>query len=125
YINGAEKPLYRPHRNRVSIGEANEDRFTDLEIQKLNGIDGELSVVAWVLHHGYTGALPNEALIKGVRLRVGNVQVGDHALLEELFPESRFNSWAVGEVHVFDPRVLPNGRRDHFEQNVHFDNILN
>jgi molecular chaperone HtpG len=125
YINGAERPLYRPHRNRISVGETDEDRFADLEIHKLSGIDGEVSGVAWILHHGYTGALPNEALIKGVRLRVGNVQVGDHVLLEELFPEPRFNSWAVGEVHVFDRRVVPNGRRDHFEQNVHFDNILN
>ena len=65
YINGAERPLYRPHRNRVSIGETDEDRFTDLEIHKLNGIDGDVSGVAWVLHHGYTGALPSEALIKG------------------------------------------------------------
>ena len=25
---------------------------------------------------------------------------------------------------VIDPRIVPNGRRDHFEQNVHFNNIL-
>jgi molecular chaperone HtpG len=42
-----------------------------------------------------------------------------------MFPEPRFNSWAVGEVHVIDSKVLPNGRRDHFEQSTHFDNLLN
>jgi hypothetical protein len=125
YINGAERPLYRPHRNRISGDETDEDRFTDLEIHMLNGTDGNLAGIAWILHHGYTGALAATALIKGIRLRVGNVQVGDHVLLEELFPEPRFNSWAVGEVHLFDRRVVPNGRRDHFEQNVHFDNVLN
>jgi molecular chaperone HtpG len=30
----------------------------------------------------------------------------------------------VGEVHVVDQRITPNGRRDHFEQNVHFHNLL-
>ena len=51
--------------------------------------------------------------------------MGDHALLEELFPEARFNAWSVGEVHVIDRRIVPNGRRDHFEQNAHFHNLLN
>jgi molecular chaperone HtpG len=41
-----------------------------------------------------------------------------------LFPESRFNAWSVGELHVVDPCVIPNGRRDHFEQSVHFHNLL-
>jgi hypothetical protein len=73
----------------------------------------------------YEGALPNAALMKGLRLRSGNVQVGEHALLEELFSEPRFNVWSVGEVHVIDRRIVPNGRRDHFEQNAHFHNLLN
>jgi molecular chaperone HtpG len=41
-----------------------------------------------------------------------------------LFTEVRFNSWVVGELHVLDDRILPNGRRDHFEQNTHFNNLL-
>jgi hypothetical protein len=31
----------------------------------------------------------------------------------------------VGELHVLDQRLVPNGRRDHFEQNVHLFNLLN
>ena len=44
--------------------------------------------------------------------------------VKELFPEARFNAWSVGELHVIDPRIIPNGRRDHFEQSVHFHNLL-
>lgn len=58
-------------------------------------------------------------------MRRGNMQIGGQALLEDLFPEPRFNAWSVGEVHVIDRRVVPNGRRDNFEQNVHLDNLLN
>ena len=36
----------------------------------------------------------------------------------------RFNAWSVGELHIIDPRIVPNGRRDHFEQSVHFHNLL-
>ncbi len=28
-------------------------------------------------------------------------------------------------MHVIDRRIVPNGRRDHFEQNAHFHNLLN
>jgi len=78
-----------------------------------------------ILHHGYKGAIPASANVRGLRLRVGNIQVGDEKLLEDLFPEPRFNAWSVGEIHIFDQRVTPNGRRDHFEQNVHYLNLLN
>ncbi|MBS0418672.1 MAG: ATP-binding protein [Proteobacteria bacterium] len=124
-INGAEEPLYRPHRNRVEVGEGQFDKVTDLEIRELTGVDGGTSAIAWILHHGYTGALPNRALVKGFRFRAGNMQVGDNNLLEELFPEPRFNGWAIGEIHVLDGKVVPNGRRDHFEQSVHYDNLIN
>jgi len=96
-----------------------------LEIVEIPGIDGGIAGIAWVLHHDYEGAVPTSALIKGLRLRSGNIQVGDHTLLEELFPEPRFNAWSVGEVHVLDKRIIPNGRRDHFEQNPHLHNLVN
>ena len=124
-VNCAEEPICRPHRNAIEIADRKFDKFTGLEIKELADIDGRVAGIAWVLHHGYYGALPSKTLIKGIRLRTGNVQVGDHTLLEDMFPETRFNGWAVGEVHVVDNKVLPNGRRDNFEQSTHFDNLLN
>jgi len=124
-INAADDPLYRPHRDQIPLGEREMESMTDLELFELTSVDGGVAAVGWILHHGYTGAIPAGALIKGLRLRTGNMQIGDHALLEDLFPEPRFNGWAVGEVHILDSKVLPNGRRDHFEQSVHFDNLLN
>ena len=93
-----------------------------LEIPSMNG---GIAGVAWVLHHEYEGRVQTGTLVKGLRLRTGNIQVGDHVLLGELFPEPRFNGWSVGEVHVIDRRIVPNGRRDHFEQNAHFHNLVN
>lgn len=124
-IGDATEPIYRPHRQAIEIGDNVYDPYTGIEVRTLPSSDGGVAAVAWVLHHGYTGAIPAKALVKGLRLRSGNVQVGDGALLEELFPEPRFNAWSVGEIHVVDPRIVPNGRRDHFEQSIHFDNLLN
>lgn len=83
------------------------------------------AAIGWVLHHGYSGAIPQSNLVKGFRLRVGDIQVGDYSLLEDLFTEPEFNGWSVAEVHVLDSRIVPNGRRDHFEQNTHYNNLLN
>jgi molecular chaperone HtpG len=108
----------------LEVGVGVFDRFTEVELLNIEGIDGETACLGWVLHHGYTGALPAACNVRGLRVRCGNVQVGDDRMFEELFPEARFNAWSVGELHVIDPRIIPNGRRDHFEQSVHFHNLL-
>ena len=117
-------PIRRPHSNTLEIADGVFDPFTEVELLSIEGIDGETACLGWVLHHAYTGALPLACNVRGLRVRCGNIQVGDERMFEELFPEVRFNAWSVGELHVIDPRIIPNGRRDHFEQSVHFDNLL-
>lgn len=123
-IEGVNSPVYRPHRNDLQAREGAHDSFTDLEVHFIPGNDSQVGAIAWVLHHGYKGAIPIPQ-IRGLRLRSGNIQVGGYDLLQDLFPEPRFNSWAVGEVHTIDKRIIPNGRRDHYEQNVHFNHLTN
>jgi len=125
YLNGEGKPVYRPFQNSFEARKGASDEFTDLKVFNLKGDGEDLLATIWLLHHGYRGAIDNNALIKGLRLRLGNIQVGECDILEPLFAEPRFNSWCVGEVHVLDPRILPNGRRDHLEQSVHFNDLLN
>ena len=124
-INGSEEPIYRPHRNSMRLTEISILNFDHFNLFEIPSIDDNIAAVVWVLHHDYQGALPKGTLIKGLRLRIGNMQVGGNALLEDLFPEPRFNSWSVGEVHVVDRCMVPNGRRDQFEQNAHYFNLLN
>jgi hypothetical protein len=124
FVDG-EGPVYRPHRDQIALGNDKFDLCENVEVLTLpGGVDGP-AAIAWVVHHSYEGALPNAALVKGLRVRVGDIQVGDNDLLEDLFPELRFNAWSVGEVHVLDPRVIPNGRRDNFEQSTHYANLRN
>lgn len=125
HISGVEGQVYRPHRNSLELGKDEVDQFERVEILEIPSVDGTPAALAWILHHSYRGAIPSTALVKGLRLRSGNIQVGDNMLLEELFPEPRFNAWSVGEIHVLDTRIVPNGRRDHFDQNAHYNNMVN
>lgn len=125
HIDGRERAIYRPHRDTFEVRKRVLDRFGDLKTLILPNSDGDVAALGWVLDHSYLGALPPASNMQGLRLRSGNMQIGDAHLLAEIFPEPRFNSWCVGEIHVVDSRITPNGRRDHFEQNIHFHNILN
>lgn len=124
HIDGSPEPVYRPHRNAFEVRRGVVDSFRELEAVTIQNSDGDPAAIGWVLHHDYWGAIPSGSRISGLRLRTGNMQIGEPNLLDSLFPEARFNSWVVGEIHIIDTRVLPNGRRDHFEQNIHFRNIV-
>ncbi|MEA2906622.1 MAG: hypothetical protein QOI12_4009 [Alphaproteobacteria bacterium] len=123
-VSGVDGAIYRPHR-RGFTDEKKQGKFEGLEIFTIPDVDGNSAAIGWLLHHEYDGAVPTATGFKGVRLRVGNVQIGGNALLEELFTEPRFNSWSIGEVHILDRRIIPNARRDDFEQNAHYSNLLN
>jgi hypothetical protein len=122
-VGNNNDPTFRPHRDSFDVS-GGSDTFQELQKIHIPGSDGGTAAVGWILHHGYKGAVPNSNL-KGLRLRSGNIQVGTNGILEDLFVETRFNSWCVGEIHVVDSRIIPNGRRDHYEQNVHYTNLIN
>lgn len=116
-------PVHRPHQDTFPASDVATGEFEEPELLTFLGRDGQISAVGWIAHHGYLGALPGRSRIKGLRLRCGNVQIGGAEVLQEIFVEPRFNSWTVGEIHVVDPRIIPNARRDHFEQNVHYSDL--
>ncbi len=125
FVDGSPARLTRPHRNELEMGGERTALIEDIDVFTVPDVDGEVAALVWLAHHPYEGAVPTSNLVKGLRMRVGDIQIGGSTILEDLFPESRFNGWTVGEVHVLDRRVVPNARRDDFEQNAHLANLLN
>lgn len=124
FLNQSETPVFRPHCDEIEFSDSKKSKFRRLRTFKIDGIDGEPAAVGWLAHHDYQGAIPVSQGVRGLRARVGNIQIGHDRLFAEIFPEDRFCSWSVGEIHILDARVVPNGRRDEFENNTHFDNII-
>ena len=114
----------RPFQSEFEAKKGIKNSVARLEPFQIPGVNDGIDAIGWILHHDYLGALSENLGIKGLRIRVGNIQIGDANTLQNVFPESRFNSWAVGEVHILNPRLVPNGRRDDFEQNIHYANLL-
>ena len=65
----------------------------------------------------YIFAFIYEKAVKGIRLRKGNILIGDHQTLNVVFKDARFNGWSIGEIFAIDKLLIPNARRDNFEKN--------
>jgi molecular chaperone HtpG len=61
------------------------------------------------------GAVTRASGFDSLRVRVGNILIGDASLLDSCFREARFNGYLVGEIHVATGDLIPNGRRDDFQ----------
>lgn len=125
YLNESTSPIYRPYTDTIFFSESKISKPRGVEEISINDIDGNLAATGWVLHHDYQGAIPTQLGIKGLRARVGNIQVGNDRIFSNIFPEERFCSWAIGEVHLVDKKIIPNGRRDNFEPNNQLANVIN
>ena len=125
-LDGELTPITRPYGEMIRFSRDREDCFKELEKIYVPSVDNNGSAaIGWVAHSSYLGAIPKDAGIRGIRARAGNIQVGNEFIFDRLFPEERFNRWCVGEIHIVDPRIVPNGRRDYFEPGPHTRNLEN
>ncbi len=124
FLNENEIPIYRPYADKIHYSDLRVGHAQHVREIAINGIEGKSAATGWILHHDYQGAIPSSLGVKGLRARVGNFQVGDDRIFSNVFPEERFCSWTIGEVHLSDQKIMPNGRRDNFESNSHLDNVI-
>ena len=118
--------IKRPYGASIQLSASKEVEFTEFQVVRIPSVDdtGE-AAVGWVAHSSYLGAIPKEQRVRGIRARVGNIQIGGEAVFDHLFTEERFNRWCVGELHIVDSRIIPNARRDYFEPGPHLRNLEN
>jgi molecular chaperone HtpG len=119
-LNG--KKLYKPYQNTFICDRVKkrEDSIYDIEVKPFYR-DEKLAAVLWYGVTGFYGTIL-DSRIKGIRIRQGNLLIGDKSTCNILFKEERFNGWMMGELHVVDPELVVNARRDYFEQNeAHYE----
>ena len=125
-LDGEDERVERPHACKVNISEQESQEIVEVEEICIVGIGPrEFSAVGWIAHTAYRGAISKFCGVRGVRARVGNMQIGGEDVFSHLFSEDRFNRWCIAEVHVLDPCIVPNARRDYFEPGVHLRNLEN
>lgn len=95
------------------------DQIKDIQIIRITDSKGDISAYGWLAISNYMGSIYDRG-IKGLRVRKGNILIGDGQTLNVCFKEARFNGWTLGEIFVVDPQLIPNARRDNFEKNSEY-----
>lgn len=111
------KPVYKPNKYRF-ISDRNkkiEDVIEEVVTFSVD-LDDSNSLLGWYARCNWYGTLV-ESSLRGMRIRKGNILIGDNRTLNSIFKEDRFNGWIQGEIFVKSNELIPNARRDSFEQN--------
>lgn len=111
------EPVYKPNKSRFRAdrNKRTVDEITSMEYFDIT-IDGDLYALGWYGNCGWYGFLSDREL-SGFRVRKGNILIGDSRTLNGIFKEARFNGWTQGEIFIVTDKLVPNARRDDFEQN--------
>ena len=125
-LNGDHEPIVRPFGQAIPLTDDYSAVFERLETRVIPQPDQDFpAAVLWLAHTPYAGSISRRLAVRGLRARAGNIQIGSDDIFEQLFYETRFNGWCVGEVHIVDSRIVPNGRRDYFEAGPYLRNLEN
>ena len=121
----ADETIVRPHRDEIIFPSTSQAlHVKGIEFVEFPDVDGKTGAVAWIADHEYIRSIPPSLGVSGIRARSGDLQVGEANIFEDVFKERRFNGWGIGEIHILDQRIIPNARRDNFEINHHYYNLL-
>jgi len=117
-LNG--KPIHKPYSDTIKTAmkkggfdNIKNVRFIDIKMNQ----EKPLAYGWYGERQDLLGSIRKGEAYSGIRVRVGNILLGDAHLLDRCFREDRFNGYMVGEIHVDTSQLVPNSRRDDFIDN--------
>lgn len=114
--------IYKPYKVTLDVSSragVSKDDITGITFFDVVSSTNEALAYGWYADSDFSGTLADDR-ISGIRVRLGNILIGDSKTLSPYFKESRFNGWVLGELYVVSPNLIPNARRDDFERNDTF-----
>ena len=121
FVNGEK--IFKPYDKKVSISENVELNIDSIKFLSVPGISGKPIAKGWVAISNFPGSLPKRIQVRGIRIRQGNLALGDEFFCSDFFPEQRFTTWNIGEIHC-NSCLIPNARRDGFETNLNCEKLF-
>ena len=112
-------PISKAYRTNYLNG-SKKDSIRDVSFRELKGKDGKILAWLWYALTGFLGSITGkDRSLSEIRLRSGNIQIGDEDALRRFFKEERFSGYVIGELHVLPTAGLrPNARRDYFNSSA-------
>ena len=112
--------IHKPYKNSAAVGGTKRSSTSTLyDIETF--ISKEHGWYGWIGKSNFAGEITDE-MVAGVRFRVKNIQIDSSTIIENLAEEltasgtdRRLQRWAVGEIFIVNTEIVPNARRDGFE----------
>ena len=104
-----------------------EDTITEVDFKDFEDENGNIIAWLWFGISRFQGVLKIENHMRGIRLRMQNIQLGSDDALQKLFKEDRGQHYFVGEVFAISKELIPNSQRDYFnpgEARLQFEHKL-
>jgi hypothetical protein len=122
FVNGQQ--IYKPYTDVVSLSKGSSEAVKKIDFVELRGESGILGF-GWIGDLSLQGIVSASTDMDGLRLRCGNILIGNKDTLSGFFRERRFNNYLVGEIHTCVNELIPNSRRDDFEDSAVKDEFNN
>lgn len=114
YVN--EEQIFKPYCDILTLRGDKKDKIKGIEFYEFNNLFTKMAF-GWIAQLSLICSINSACLMDGIRVRCGNIQIGDNNLLNDFFRERRLNNYLSGEIHIIDNKLIPNSRRDDFEDN--------
>ena len=113
-VNG--KQIFKNYKNIISSRGFRDELF---DVSFMNFYDAKNNLLAWswIGLTSFVGQIKSDIPARAIRLRKGNIQIGDQATLQNFFKELRGNYYFVGEIFGVHKNLIPNSQRDYFVPN--------
>ncbi len=115
-LNGEQ--VFKPYKDTVKITKGEIDQIDGVELFGIENDKGPMAFGWYGRRQSLLGAITRGDDLSGIRVRGGNIQIGDSHFLDHCFREPRFNSYVIGEIHINSSGLIPNSRRDDFIDNA-------
>lgn len=119
--------IYKPYKITQDIAlrsGVSKDEILGISFFDVVADDNTSLAYGWYADTEFSGTLADDRM-SGIRVRLGNILIGNAKTLSPYFKESRFNGWVLGELYILSPGLIPNARRDDFERNDTFTQFEN
>ena len=119
--------IYKPYKitqNIATRSGVTKDEISGVSFFDIISEDDRSLAYGWYADTDFSGTLADDRM-SGIRVRLGNILIGNAKTLSPYFKESRFNGWVLGELYIISPDLIPNARRDDFERNSTFAQFEN
>ena len=94
------------------------DEITDIQLDIIHDYSGKAVAWIWYAISSFKSSIPMKGNpLRCLRLRQFNIEIGNEETLDKFFKEKRGNGYFMGEVHAILPELIPNARRDYFNEN--------